>query len=327
MGRMLVCGWMKPYHIVILVIFIPFWIACDDIFETDLSGKKVVLMAPGDSIRTEFGTQNFFWEEMKGASSYNLQIVTPSFNKIEQFVLDTNVTAHNFMINLTPGVYQWRVRAKNGSSSSDYVVRTLQIDSTLDLTKQKVILTNPADELATNNRKITFGWSLIYNATGYNLQIWKPDLTGAKVKDTTLTTTSVSMGSDLPDGNYVWGIKAFNTNTNTNLAVRKMIIDRTNPTSAPSLTSPQNKAHFTAWPVNLAWNRTDADGGSTLYDSIYVAVDTFFTANVTAYKSATKSYSLTLTADTTYFWKVKTVDEAGNRGPFSTIQKFSIKVK
>jgi len=309
-----------------LLFFFAF-MACDDIFEPDLSGKKLVLVAPGDSIKTDLSTQTFYWEELKGALDYNLQIVIPSFNKIQQFVLDTTITSHSFIVNLSPGKYEWRVRAQNGSSKTGYIVRMFEIDSTMDLTKQKVLLTSPADEISTNNRKILFGWSRLYNATGYNVQIWKPDLTGSIVKDTTITTISASMGSDLADGNYVWGVKAFNANTNTNLATRKVTIDRTAPTIIPALTSPQNKAHLTSWPVNLTWNRSDSDGGSNLFDSIYVAVDTFFTAKVTSYKSLDKTYSLTLSDDTTYFWKVKTIDMAGNRGPFSIIQKFSIKTK
>jgi hypothetical protein len=307
--------------------FILFFTACHDIFETDLSGKKVVLLAPGDSLRTEYGTQTFYWEELDGALTYNLQVATPSFSRIEQLIVDTTVSSQKFTMNLTPGMYEWRVRAQNGSSKTEYVTRSLQIDSTMDLTKQKVLLNSPSDGIATNIKKIFFSWSLIYNATGYNFQVWQPDLSGTKVIDTTITSINVTMGASLADGNYTWGVKAFNNNTNTDMVARKIMIDRTVPTIIPTLTAPQNKAQLTSWPVNLTWNRADSDGGSNLYDSVYVAIDTFFTTKVTAYKSITKSQSITLSDDTTYFWKVKTIDEAGNRGMNSITQKFSIKTK
>jgi len=307
-----------------LLFFLIVW-ACDDIFEIDLSGKKVVLIAPGDSIHTEYGTQTFYWGEVKGASSYNLQVVTPSFKHIEQFLADTNVTGPKFTLNLTPGrSYEWRVIAKNGSSKSDsFYIWTLQIDSTTDLRKQKVLLNSPADNMITNIKKIGFNWSLISNTTGYNFQIWKPDLNGSRVMDTTVTSENIATGANLADGTYIWGVKAINNNTSTDLATRKMIIDRTPPKNVPTLTAPANKASFTTWPIDLKWNRSDSDGGSSLYDSVYVAIDTFFTSNVSAYKSTTKTFSFTYNMDTMYFWKVKTIDEAGNSGPESPIQKFT----
>ena len=209
--------------------------SCEDIFETDLSNKNIILIAPGDSLHTDFSSQTFYWEQVKGALTYRLQIVSPHFNAIQKLVLDTSITFLKFSVNLSPGLYEWRVRAENGSSKTLYVYRYLQIDSTLDLAKQKVLLTHPADNIAINNKSITFSWSDIYNATGYNFQLWEPDLNGSKIIDTTLNVLSLPSGSNLPDGNYTWGVKAFNNNTNTDMTFRKFMIDRTVPSIIPTL--------------------------------------------------------------------------------------------
>jgi hypothetical protein len=288
--------------------------SCDDIIEKDLSGKKVALVAPGDSLQTDINSQTFYWEEMNGTLSYNLQIVSPSFNRIEQFVLDTNISTHSFEINLTPGAYEWRVRAANGSSKSDYALRSLQIFATNDVTKQKVQLTNPSDAKATNLTSLVFDWQILYNATDYIFQIWEPDLNGTKIKDTLISSSSLSINWTWPNGSYIWGVKAYNniSNTYTQFTARSIMVDTIPPSVISSIDSPRKDSTINSWPITLKWSRKDTDGGSKLYDSVYVSADSSFSSNVYKYKSYNKNQSISLSSNGKYYWKIKTSDEAGN---------------
>ena len=107
----------------ILCMFLAF--GCEDVFEKDLSKKEVVLVAPGDSIRTSYGQQVFVWEEIEGATRYRLVIVSPRFERPERYLLDTLVTGRQFPFTLKPGEYQWRVIPENSAYEGIYSTRTI----------------------------------------------------------------------------------------------------------------------------------------------------------------------------------------------------------
>ena len=102
-------------------------ISCNDIFEIDLSQSNVELLAPADSLTTRENTQRFWWNYIDGALWYELQVVRPSFSQISILDMDTLIEINNFQLSLRPGVYHWRVRALNGSSSTDYTENMLSI--------------------------------------------------------------------------------------------------------------------------------------------------------------------------------------------------------
>lgn len=104
------------------------FLGCEEVLEKPLDEKKAVLVAPKDQLQTTTLEHVFHWEEMEGATKYQLQIVTPAFDDIEMFVEDTTVTHLYFSKTLTAGKYQWRVRAKNGGTASQMSdVRNLEI--------------------------------------------------------------------------------------------------------------------------------------------------------------------------------------------------------
>lgn len=53
--------------------------ACNDIFEKNIEDSLVNLLSPTDSAHTQNATITFWWDEVKYANKYNLQIVTPNF--------------------------------------------------------------------------------------------------------------------------------------------------------------------------------------------------------------------------------------------------------
>ena len=299
------------------IFYLYMFVGCDDIIEPDLTNKEVFLTAPGDSIRTKFSTQTFMWEPVKGALSYRLRIVRPSFNHIEQITLDSAVTATRFTVNLVPGAYEWGVSAQNGSSATAFFIRTLQIDSTSDLRSQKVTLSTPVNGFATNANNVRFGWGLLYNATSYYIEL-RPSNGSSPIFSKTTTNDTVNI-SNIPEGSYVWAVKASNQNTSTDFSTQTILIDLTAPGS-PTLSSPGNRTTISVWPVLLSWKRIET--GAKFYDSVYVAIDTLFTHKILSQRVDTTFLSVTFTQDTTYFWKVKTIDAAGNVSGFD-VRKFT----
>lgn len=108
----------KKNSLLILIALPVFFLACDDVFEGDLSLEKLELLAPSDTLTTEINSLTFWWDILEDAQTYNLQIVTPSFTQIENLVMDTLIQTNRLTLSFSPGSYSWRVIARNGWSSS-----------------------------------------------------------------------------------------------------------------------------------------------------------------------------------------------------------------
>ena len=104
-----------------------FVMGCRDVFEKDISEKEVVLVAPADSVETTRATLTFAWEERDGATGYRLVVVSPSFDRIELYVLDTLVEGNQYAYTLEPGRYEWGVRPENSAYEGIYRWRVLTV--------------------------------------------------------------------------------------------------------------------------------------------------------------------------------------------------------
>jgi hypothetical protein len=111
---------MKSNNILIVFLVLTGLLACDTAFETDLAGKKVILLAPANNLSTTDRTHTFYWEQLQGAAEYRLQVVSPRFDSIVKLIADTTISFDRFKLtNLDAASYQWRVQALNNSSTSD----------------------------------------------------------------------------------------------------------------------------------------------------------------------------------------------------------------
>ena len=109
----------------LLILFLV--MGCRDVFEKDISEKEVELIAPADSVETTHTTLTFVWEERDGATGYRLVVVSPSFDRIELYVLDTLVEGNQYTYTLEPGRYEWGVRPENSAYEGIYRWRVLTV--------------------------------------------------------------------------------------------------------------------------------------------------------------------------------------------------------
>ena len=146
--------------------------SCNDFFVKDISETIVVLTSPADNVVTTQLTHTFIWEEVQRSDYYRLQIAYPSFSAIQYYVVDTLTYNEQFLISLSPGAYQWRVKAINSASETDYSeIRDLQIDTTSDLSNQTVALINPIANAYKNTALPSFYWQAMSIADSYNIII------------------------------------------------------------------------------------------------------------------------------------------------------------
>ena len=145
--------------------------ACSDFIEEDSENDQVELLGPADQITTETQTLTYWWESLKGASSYRLQIAKPNFSELVSLELDTLLSNTQFAHTLNPGEFEWRVRAENSAYQTVYTSRHITIEEPTDLSEQKVVLVSPAKELKTNAEQLEFKWNAISIANEYQFEI------------------------------------------------------------------------------------------------------------------------------------------------------------
>ncbi len=286
--------------------------SCEDFIEVELSGKSVTILAPSNNTVSSSFNQLFKWEDLKGAEKYQLQIVKPNFSTIQQFVLDTTTTLTQFAYTLLPGSYQWRLRAMNNSSVTEYQTFNLTIDSTLDLSSSMVILTSPADNYYSKFMTNTFMWQSMSNADTYIFQL----LSGGSPVSSTATTLNYTFSAE---GTYQWRVYAQNSYSNSAFSLtRTIVIDLTAP-SVPTPVFPVLDT-ITANPIPLQWNTTSTADSSHLListDSLFIVVTTKDTTIENTSTAVTYNF-YSATVGLNYYWKVQDVDKAGNKSAYFT---------
>ena len=315
--------------IYIFILLLIAFIACDDFFDEDLTDKTIELIGPADGLKTSNTSFIFWWNEVDGASKYNLQIVSPTFEQVEKLVLDTNLTGTQYEYQLYPGNFQWRVKGYNGSSETEYVVYTLTVDSTLDLTGQDLVLSSPSENYATNESSVDFSWQEKPNADYYTFKLVSGDWSTGSIEviETPIYNLSWSQTlGELSEGEYSWGVRAENNISSSNYGFRSLIIDTTSP-DQPNLSSPsQGEEVESGNIISFSWTRPN-ETGSNITDSLYVSTDsTFVASHEIAIERTETSYSKTFEVGSTqkYYWRVRSIDAAGNKSDYSVTRRFTV---
>ncbi len=316
---------MKHRFLYCLALLIGIFTSCEDIFERDLAKKEEVrVLAPPNHFETTQNAITFWWHDVRGADYYLLQIVDSTFAFINEVILDTTVTTNKFTYVFSkPGQYRWRVRAENNSSFTEYVTRNLRIDSTTDLEDVTILLLQPKNDLASSAKTHTFTWEPHPFATHYKFEVAQPDFSdNGNILDVLTVLADSTNYTFTDDGSYEWRVKGENGNNNSSSAysTRTITIDTQAP-GAPQLSAPAHK-DTVSFPVTLSWTPDQASD----FDSLIVYEDSASNIIVSLELTET-SYEFThdTPTDSIYFWRVRSIDAAGNAGSFSTLRKFIVK--
>lgn len=310
---------------ILLILTVILVSRCNVFLETDLTNVNVVMKAPTNNLTTTQESQTFWWDYVAGATFYNIQIVSPSFDSVQQLVTDSEVTENTFEMALPPGEYQWTVVAYNNNYQSQSEIFNLTIEESSTLDGQNVLLVSPSDNAITNDNPIRLLWQSLSAATQYHIQVAAPDFTNSTFIIAEDTTTNDYLDiSNLADGTYQWRVKAMNNNSETAYTLGNFTIDRT-PPIAPTLVSPSDgSVFFLNNSIQLTWSSAN----DAVQDTLFVIKD-LGQGEETVVTLPTVNFSYTFVDSTSttsqnYFWKVKSVDEVGN---VSTSSQWSFEVQ
>lgn len=308
---------MRKLFIVIAAAVIATFTGCKALIEENIRGSKVNVLFPktGDSLNTYNVT--FWWDQVPDATSYELQLVQGTFSNIQNFILDSTITSTRYTYILTPGTYQWRVRALNNSTQTDFTTQSFVVLRNDSLGAQGVILQYPPDNFFSNHTSQTFRWYPIPQTTYYTFQLLTA--AGGLVYTTDLTTDTIVL-DNIQQGELQWRVRASDNSSSTAFTTRALNIDSIAP-NTPIAISPANGDSVNT-PFTISWDR-GVVSGSSIVDSLYLYSDSL----ITLYQqvgSASTSYSVSSIPVGTYFWRVRSTDQTGNTSGYSTASKFRV---
>lgn len=313
----------KPFNGLIAILLLTTLISCEDFFETNIDDKVVEIVSPSDGFVSQLQGVTFWWNSMVGATSYQIQIVSPSFESIQRIYVDSIITTSKFLYVLSPGQYQWRVKALNSAYSTVYTTHSLSIEYNSDLTSQELVLKMPTDSLYTNLLNINFSWFELAAADNYVFEI-RSSLGQSVVSPVETTESLLAFPSDfgindVNDGFYKWSVYASNWFSFTQPTLRTFAIDRVNP-GTPILQLPTNSDTLSVGTINFTWQRPMASV-APIFDTLWVATKAGSVIHFDRVSSTSKSISL---AVGDYKWKVRSFDRAGNSSLYSSEQTLRI---
>ena len=314
---------MSKGSIICLLLFtVLAWTCKPDFIEVDLSKTTVVLRAPSDNLQTSTFTHTFWWYEVEGATGYEIQVVSPSFANLATLLLDSNTISDQYTLTLTPGSYEWQVRAYNGSSTTPFTTFTLGIDSSPDLASQFMVLTSPVNNWVTNQMTVTFKWDTLSNADDYRFEIYTPDFNGTVELAPQTETGDSTSHTFSQEGIFQWRVRGQNDFSNTPYTTYLLEIDTTAP-NVPSLSLPLNNQNLTDSINTWNWDRGVVTG-SSIMDSLFFYSDTNMVNLILDVYTANTSYADSIGGPGDYYWRVLSIDAASNRSAYSVLRKFTI---
>jgi hypothetical protein len=303
----------KPFpYLILLSLFLAVLLSsCDDIIEPSLSKQVETLEAPANSYQSTSYTINFWWNTVNHALSYHLQVVTPNFTAPGSLVLDTVVSTYKFSYTLSPGTYQWRVLAQNGSSATPWSTPNSFTVAAGSITQQAVTLNAPANNLLTNQNPFTFQWSSLYGATSYQFEIDTDNFSNPNSVVSNQTISGTQLSFTFPKSQtYQWRVKAQNDTAQSQWSTVYVVAFNNTPPAQVTLASPASAATISL-PVTLQWNPV----ANAVKYNLYV----YQSDGVTSYNSSfpmaltSTSYSFNLgSSGTKIYWTVTAVDAYGN---------------
>lgn len=313
-----------------LILLVVTGSSCEKIIAKDITNVTPILITPSLEDTLDTNPIHFKWEEVEGAENYRLEVVSPSFGSVHSFDVDSMITGTDFFIDLDSNEYEVRLTALNaGYTSVTTPARKFWLTSNSTSGTGGLVLTTPLNGAYVNDLfDGQFAWTTGSPVTSCEFSLRKGSSFAAGVEIENLTNISSSLityQGSLEEGEYHWGVIAhYTSGESTPYVVQNFFVDTVLPPLA-TLISPANIGIENQGSVTFTWSLGNDTGGvqSPVSAVIEVANDVGFTDIIESDSVTGTTHDFTLTIGT-YYWRVKTIDEAGNETTYTSPNQFTV---
>lgn len=277
------------------------------------------LSLPANAAVTTDSSPTLSWVAITGAS-YLLDLDNDS-DFSSPILWNQPVAAANYTpaSSLVQGTYYWRVQSRDNATnpSVESAVRSFTIK----------ILTAPANNAiittGTGTANPSLSWVAVAGATGYTVQIDDDtDFSADLLVDVPVgTLLGYTVSPALTTGVYYWQVVP--TGLEQTTAVYSQFTISPPALAAPSLLNPANASRTNDTTPDLEWG---AVAGAFQYELQWASNATFTTGMASAIISDPTTIhtlpSLPNSAGTTYYWRVRTINNFGIAGAYSAARNF-----
>lgn len=279
--------------------------------EVDLISDTPTQISPAHELTINDNTPTLSWSSIPDSISYELKVDDhPAFGS-PIVATTTSSTSYTTSV-LSDDLYYWIVRSFDGYQWSLYSgIWAFTVD-TVPLDPPELL--EPAEY--TNDLTPTLEWTTISDATAYTVLVDDSVSFSSPVVNMTTIDPEYTCLTLTADTLYYWKVRAKDQpgNWGSYSAIGNFTIDVTPPSGIPTLISPADGAITSDSTPLLNWSEVP-DG--YIY-RLQVAYDSDFTNLKTAVDRFVTHDDITFMTDgTTYYWRVRARDFAGNWGAWS----------
>jgi len=258
----------------------------------------------------------FEWSVVPGATNYVVWGVTAStVSSNERFIIGQFGGTH-ITVPVPQGSIAWYVEAQFGDcpTSTYSKVSTFTVTTPVVCSGNPTTLVSPVNGATGLTSPVTFQWTPVSRATGYQLYIAQGDDAG----DLVATTTSTSLTTLVPGGTVKWWVVTTFAGCADVVSAKSTFVSGTPTTcgGAATLTSPADGATV-ASPVTLSWSAVSGASGYRLWISVNGS------SPILAARTTGTSQQLQLPSGADE-WYVETLFTNGCDSTFSPHRRFSI---
>lgn len=282
------------------------------------------LVSPSNNATIPSNNITFVWENQPNSDRYTLQVSTRSdFSSYTVNVSSLKGTSYTVAKLDDNKTYYWRIRTGNPAGLGERTLPWTFKTGTAAVQSSEVKLVSPVN--ATNNlpQSIAFTWENLPNASSYGLEISEAStFQSLNVNQAGITGTSFVVNNLTLGKTYFWRVFAMINGEKGNYSQVWTFTTESTQVSLPpatTLVSPSNES--TNQPIALSFSWTTVPTATSY--RIQISTSSSFSSYVVNQGSITStSYQATnLTENTTYYWRVRTANEAGN-GARSSVWSF-----
>jgi fibronectin type 3 domain-containing protein len=295
--------------------------------EEPLSLPAVVsLISPEDESVDVSNTPTFTWSEAGGADTYTIQLST-SGDFSSTVIDESGITETEFEAEALDWetTYFWRVRASNEAGDGEWSeVWSFTTEQEPLSAPDAVVLVSPEDESVDVSISPTLIWEAAATAESYRVQVsLSGDFSDPLIDQSLGNVTEYSIEDLDYETQYTWRVRASNEAGDGEWSEVWSFTTEQEPLSAPDavvLVSPEDESVDVSISPTLIW---EAAATAESY-RVQVSLSGDFAdplvdqalGNVTEYALTELSY------ETTYFWRVRASNEAGD-GEWSEVWSFT----